>query len=112
MEIGKLNQRIDILENITEIDKIGNHKTTWKKIYSVWASVTKRNSTETTEAGVTKEVQELNFSVRQNTSTMKICTPTHRIQFQGLIYDIKGIYPDFIAKDYLKITCDARKSGA
>ena len=57
MEIGKLNQRITILEHRTVTDEIGNHITKWEENFSLWASVTSKSVTETTDAGVTKEVQ-------------------------------------------------------
>lgn len=34
MEIGKLNQRITILEHSTKIDNIGNHKAQWDEVFS------------------------------------------------------------------------------
>ena len=39
MEIGKLNQRIAVLENSVKKDAIGNHKARWEEIFSLWASV-------------------------------------------------------------------------
>ena len=113
MEIGKLNQRIDILCHAAEIDEIGNHVNTWKSLFSVWANVTMRNalsaSSEETVAGVTKEVQQILFRVRQSTETKAITTTKNRVRFQGIEYDIKGIEPDFVAKDYLRIICEVRK---
>ena len=35
----------------------------------------------------------------------------NRILFQGNIYDITGITPDYLHKDYLKLTAEARKAG-
>ena len=85
MEIGKLNQRIDILGNVTDIDRIGNHKAGWKKLYSVWTNVKMRNSvtasTEETAAGVIKEVRQMVFKVRQSSDTKVITTTAHRIRF-------------------------------
>jgi len=40
MEIGKLNQRITVLENRTVVDEIGNHTTKWEEAFSCWANVT------------------------------------------------------------------------
>lgn len=40
MEIGKLNQRIAVLENHCKKDAIGNHKAQWEEVFSLWASVT------------------------------------------------------------------------
>ncbi|MDE6780456.1 MAG: phage head closure protein [Ruminococcus sp.] len=115
MEIGKLNQRITILENTTHIDNKGNHKAQQDELFSCWACVSMRNSvnasTEQTKAGVTKEVQTLQFMIRQNSETLRISTNENCILFRGVIYNITGISPDFERRDYLKITAVARKVG-
>ena len=51
MEIGKLNQRITILEHNTKIDSIGNHKAQWEELFSCWAAVNVKSSSETTDVG-------------------------------------------------------------
>lgn len=66
MEIGNLNQRITILEHNTKIDSIGNHKAKWEELFSCWAAVNVKSSSETTDTGVTKKVSSLEFTVRQN----------------------------------------------
>ncbi len=111
MEIGKLNQRITILEHITKIDNIGNHKAQWEEIFSCWAAVSVKNSVENSDNGTTKEVQTLQFMVRQNSITIRIATTAKRISFRGVIYDIIGISPNYEYRDYLKITAKARKAG-
>ena len=110
MEIGTLNQRITILEHRTVIDEIGNHTAVWDEAFSCWAKVTLKASSEHTDAGVTKETQTLEFLIRQNQHWMPSVTG-NRILFQGNIYDITGITPDYLHKDYLKITAEARKAG-
>lgn len=112
MEIGKLNQRITILEHRTIIDNIGNHKAQWDEVFSCWASMSVKNSVENSDNGTTKEVQTLQFMIRQNSMTMGISTSANRISFRGVIYDITGISPNFEYRDYLKITAKARKAGA
>jgi SPP1 family predicted phage head-tail adaptor len=72
MEIAKLNQRISILEHHTRKDTIGNHKAQWDEVFSCWAAVSVNTSTETNEAGVTKEVVSLEFTVRQTEDTKHI----------------------------------------
>ena len=72
MEIGNLNQRITILEHRTVVDEIGNHTTKWEEIFSLWAKVTVKTATETTDAGITKEVQKLEFLVRQSPASLNI----------------------------------------
>ena len=109
MEIGKLNQRITILEPTTRIDSKGNHKAQWDEIFSCWACVSVKTSTENSDNGTTKEVQTMQFIIRQNSDTLKISTNANCISFQGLIYNITGVFPDFVRRDYLKITAVARK---
>lgn len=48
MEIGTLNQRIAFLEHSTKIDGIGNHTARWEEVFSCWAAVSVKTSTETT----------------------------------------------------------------
>ncbi|MCM1530441.1 MAG: phage head closure protein [Alistipes sp.] len=112
MEIGKLNQRITILEQSTRVDHIGNHKAQWDELFSCWAAVSVKNSAENSDNGTTKELQTLQFMIRQNSMTMRISTTANRISFRGVIYDIVGISPNFEYRDYLKITAKARKAGA
>lgn len=111
MEIGKLNQRITILEQSTRVDNIGNHKAQWDELFSCWAFVSVKNSAENSDNGTTKEVQTLQFMIRQNNITMGISVAANRISFHGVIYDIIGISPNFEYRDYLKITAKARKAG-
>ena len=111
MEIGRLNQRIDIIKNVTETDEIGNHSSQWEKIFSCWASVYVKNSTETTETGVTREVQSTEITVRQNPQTETISATAHCVKFRGEIYNINGILPNFRSQDYMKISVSKRKAG-
>ena len=110
MEIGTLNQRITILENRVVTDEIGNHTAVWDEAFSCWARVTLKYSVEHTDAGVTKETQTLEFLIRQSRNWMPSVTG-NRILFQGNIYDIIGITPDYLHKDYLKLMAEARKAG-
>ena len=111
MEIGTLNQRIALLEHSTKIDGIGNHKARWEEVFSCWAAVSVKTSTETTEAGVTQEVVSLEFTVRQTPDTKRINTTTHKLRFRGLVYDINGVLPNYKSLDYMKITAGTRKAG-
>ena len=110
MEIGTLNQRITFLENRVVTDEIGNHTAVWDEAFSCWARVTLKSSVEHTDAGVTKETQTLEFLIRQSRNWMPSVTG-NRILFQGNIYDIIGITPDYLHKDYLKLMAEARKAG-
>lgn len=111
MDIGNLNQRITILEHNTIIDSIGNHKAQWEELFSCWAAVAVKSSSETTDAGVTKEVSSLEFTVRQTSDTMRINSTTYKILFRGLTYDINSVIPNYKSLDYMKIVAGTRKAG-
>ncbi len=106
MEFSKLNQRIMLLENRTVIDDIGNHTSKWDEVFSLWAYVTVPKSDEQTNAGVTSEKQTLVFRVRENSYSRQISTTGFRIAFRGDVYNIVSIIPDFVKRDYLKITAE------
>ncbi|MCM1506956.1 MAG: phage head closure protein [Ruminococcus flavefaciens] len=111
MEIGKLNQRITILENRTEIDEIGNHTPRWDEVFSLWAMVTVKNSSENTDAGVTKEVQKTEFLIRMHPELCSADSTTHCIKFRDIFYDISAIIPYYNNPAYMKIIATARKAG-
>lgn len=100
MEIGTLNQRITILEHRTVINEIGNHITKWEETFSLWAKVAVKIASKTTDAGVTKEVQKLEFLVRQSPATMNINSTNFRILFRNSIYNVTGIIPLFDHNNY------------
>mgnify|MGYP002524341608 FL=1 len=111
MEIGTLNQRITILEHRTAIDEIGNHITKWEETFSLWAKVTVKTASETTEAGVTKEVQKLEFLVRQSPASLNINSTNFRILFRNSTYNVTAITPLYDHNNYMKIEGETRKAG-
>ena len=110
MEIGTLNQRIIFLESRVVTDEIGNHTAVWDEVFSCWAKVTLKASSEQTDAGVTKETQTLEFLIRQNQHWMPSATG-NRILFRDVAYNITSVTPDYLHKDYLKLAAEARKAG-
>ncbi len=111
MEIGTLNQRITILKHRTVIDEIGNHITKWKETFSLWAKVTVKTASETTDTGVTKEIQKLEFLVRQSPASLNINSTNFRILFRNSIYNVTGITPLYDHNNYMKIEGEIRKAG-
>jgi head-tail adaptor len=100
MNIDELNQRITILEHRTVVDEIGNHLTRLDEVY-----------TETTNTGVTKEIQSVSFVVRQSLFLLSLNATTHRILFKGLIYNIKSVQRDYLHNSYITLVCEVRKAG-
>ena len=112
MEIGTLNQRITILEHRTVIDEIGNHITKLEETFSLWAKMTVKTASETTDAGVTKEIQKLEFLVlRQSPALLNINSTNFRILFRNSIYNVTGITPLYDHNNYMKIEGEIRKAG-
>ena len=109
MEIGKLNQRIAVLENSVKKDAIGNHKARWA---SVTVSNTVGGAAEETNTGVTREIQKLEVIIRQTPQTKKMASTVYRIRFEGIDYDIKGIVPNYQTQDYMKLICESRRAGS
>lgn len=116
MEIGQLNQRILILEQSTKTDAIGNHKAVWAEAFPLWAAAAIRSSmnaaTEQTAAGIVREVQQVIFTVRQDSRTAALTSTKHRVKFRDEEYDITGIQPDYKHNAYLQIICEVRKGSA
>ena len=77
----------------------------------MWAKVTVKTASETTDAGVTKEVQKLEFLVRQSPASLKINSTNFRILFRNNIYNVTGITPLYDHNNYMKIEGEIRKAG-
>ena len=74
--------------------------------------MTLKSSAEPTDTGVTKEEHKRwNFSFGKVQHWMPSVT-SNRILFQDVsIYNITSVTPDYLHKDYLKLTAEARKAG-
>ena len=70
-----------------------------------------KNCSETTDAGVTKEIQKLEFLVRQSPATLNINSTNFRILFRNNIYNVTGITPLYDHNNYMKIEGEIRKAG-
>lgn len=115
MEIGRLNQRIVLLEHRTKIDEIGNHIAKWEEVTACWAQVYMPNSqtasAENSDSGTAKKVRKLVFIVRQNPFLLYLNSTTHRILFRGQIFNILSVKPNYEKNDYLTITAETRLAG-
>lgn len=105
MEIGSMKQRITVYGNKTVVDSIGNHTTRQEELFSCWASVSVRNSSESTDTGVTREVQNIEFLIRQR----ELSATANCVSFRGNQYNIIGIFPNYKSMEFMKIVCEVRK---
>ena len=74
--------------------------------------MTVKTASENTDVGVTKEVQKLEFLVRQTPASLNINSTNFRILFRNSIYNITGLIPLYDHNNYLKIESEIRKAGA
>ena len=105
MDIALLNVRITFQKNVTVTDVIGNHKNTWEDVFDCYATVSGESGQEKQEAGQTLENEACAFTVRYCRETAGIRETTHRIMFQGEIYDIERIDHMNYKKKVLKFWC-------
>ena len=73
--------------------------------------MTVKTASETTEAGVTKEIQKLEFLVRQSPALLNINSTNFRILFRNNIYNVTGITPLYDHNNYMKIEGEIRRAG-
>ena len=83
-----------------------------RRTWQLWAKVAVKTATETTDAGVVKEVQKLEFLVRQSPASLNINSTNFRILFRNNIYNVTGITPLYDHNNYMKIEGEIRKAGA
>ena len=95
-----------LLQQVSE-----NPFTKWEETFSLWAKVTVKTASETTDAGITKEVQKLEFLVRQSPASLNINSTNFRILFRNSIYNVTGITPLYDYNNYMKIEGEIRKAG-
>lgn len=111
MEFAKLNQRIIIQENSTKTDSVGNHMAQWEEILTLWAMVISQRSTETENAGITKEVRTIKFKVRQCPQLLTLNSTNCRLIFSGQTCNINSVLPDYEHNGYMIISCEIREAG-
>ena len=91
MDIAGLNVRITIQKNETQVDKYGNHTSTWEDYFSCWATGSNQTGQEEDEAGQTLEDDKMDFTVRYSSETAAVVTTNYRILLDDRIYNIDHV---------------------
>lgn len=105
MNVALLNCKIVIQENAVVVDSIGNRKNTWKDVYTCHATINSESGSEVNTAGETLESNRLAMTVRYSSETAVIEPTTHRILFQGDIYNITAVDHMNYKRKSLKLWC-------
>ena len=91
MDIAGLNVRIMIQKNETQVDRYGNHTSTWTDYFSCWATCSNQTGKEDDEAGQTFEDDKMYFTIRYSSETAAIVSTKYRILLNDRIYNIDHI---------------------
>jgi SPP1 family predicted phage head-tail adaptor len=91
MDVARLNVRIMIQRNETEVDRYGNHKSVWKDYFPCWATCRNQTGSEKDEAGQTLEEDRMDFTVRYSSETAAVVSTKYRILLNGRIYNIDHV---------------------
>lgn len=91
MDIAGLNVRIMIQKNETQVDRYGNHTSTWTDYFSCWATCSNQTGTEDDEAGQTVEDDRMDFTIRYSSETAAVVSTKYRILLNDRIYNIDHV---------------------
>lgn len=105
MDISLLNVRIQIEENQVAVDSIGNHTATWTPYYSCYATVSGEGGKEMTAAGMVVDDSTVDFSIRWCRKATAITPASHRVVFDGALYDIESVDHMGFKRKSIKLHC-------
>lgn len=108
MNVSLMNEKVTFQKNTVTTDAIGNHKNSWEDFYSCHATIGGEglaSSKEKDVAGTVVEDVGMTVTVRYCKKASKIGSATHRLVFQGEIYDITNVDHMNFKKKCLKFIC-------
>jgi SPP1 family predicted phage head-tail adaptor len=90
MEAGKLDRQITLQAATATGNAYGEDVTTWGDNLQVWANVRHQTAREVFLADQQQARQTLIFTIRYRAG---ITAGKHRVQYEGVTYDITGVMP-------------------
>lgn len=105
MDISLLNVRIQIEGNQVAVDSIGNHTATWTPYYSCYATVSGEGGKEMITAGMIVDDSTVDFSIRWCRKAAAITPTSHRVAFNGALYDIESVDHMSYRRKSIKLHC-------
>ena len=93
MKISLFNEHITIEKNTVLVDKVGNHRSVWKKYFSchAYAAATTYKEDEKEAAGQTVSDETLTFTVRYCRELLVLTPANYRIRFHDAVYNIRSV---------------------
>ena len=107
MNVGLLNERIQIQRNVTVVDEIGNHSNDWVEYYNCACTVGGESYriAEAEAAAQTVDHSDISFTVRSCRLTDAVETDKFRIIFKDKEYNIVSIDHLNYKKKCIKFRC-------
>ena len=108
MDIALMNEKVVFQKCSVVVDRIGNRRNEWTDEYCCFATIGGEglaSSREAEAAGTVVEDVGMTVTVRYCKKASEIGSTTHRLIFQGEIYDIINVNHMNFKKKCLKFSC-------
>lgn len=109
MNVALLNTRIQIQKTAVVTDEIGNHTNAWIDYFSCYATISGESGNEEHKVGETLESVSIAFTIRYSSETAVITPTTHRVIFNGEIYNITNVDHMNYKRKCLKLSCEKER---
>lgn len=105
MNVALLNEKITFQEATVITDNVGNKKNAWSDVYSCYATISGESANEDFIKEAIEDRSMASFTVRYCDYISGVKTTTHRIKYNGEVYNIVGIdHQSYKKKSYKFIT--------
>nr|DAS57373.1 MAG TPA: Putative head tail adaptor [Caudoviricetes sp.] len=91
MKIAPLSKRVFFEKRVIVKDAIGNESSQWQQLFSRWCSCKVLLETEGTTTVMVKNIHQLRFTLRYDSSIRELDSQTTRLRFEDKFYNIKAI---------------------
>jgi len=114
IDAGDLDRRIEIHRASEARDNAGDVVKTWALAFKLWAHREDSRGREFTGASQVIRDSDTIFTVRNSTEAREIAPESHRVQFDGAMFEIVGISEGKERRDTILLLCNSRpdRSGA
>lgn len=112
MNIGKLNQRIEIQGYSGTVDSSGYEVVSWTKVIECWAQVSNMSGKEYYRAGQENSSISTKFLIRYNKLIMNYDAEKLQILFLGKKYNVRYVNNVDMKNEYLEIIAEVINNGS
>jgi SPP1 family predicted phage head-tail adaptor len=102
MRIGLLRSRIEVQQQTSSVDSIGQPLDTWTTIKTLWADIRLSKGMEVINADMPTSMVKASIRVRYTTGVHA----GMRIVHNNTIFNILSVQPDIARKEYVDFVCE------